>query len=284
MLHIFFLMPQAAGSKEKRKSPEALENHGSNYHQEELKDHAEEQKTKIESSKNVTQVTNTLSMFVVHIGLLRAVMENHNTTYFVPQVTLITIALVLQVWTGVLSLYISWLTSHYNNYDHDLASDYYRTLCPCKIEKRGFRQGLDHWIEHGIEARHNRRCCSCCSCSCNSRTLSSREEDTLTAHKMMTMKLLKLQLQSCGTDGEEDGEVRATEEQLKSLTEYTEKIQKHSILRRIAVVQYLLSALVFCITILNAFFTGLGFDEIVLRENDKMESVSPSITTTTTAE
>ncbi len=162
-------------------------------------------------AKDRAQLTATGAMSVVHVALLKEVLDKgkNNMRYFTITMTLICISLALQILAGALALIVSHLRSYYAKYKDDLIEDMFENLCCCKVistkgasSRKIARAQLMHYGEDMIDAStavvevgvspdgvtkrqeeadepaSTRLICCGCSCGGN-RTLSNYEYDIL---------------------------------------------------------------------------------------------------------
>ena len=191
--------------------------------------------------------------------MLKVILANRDTTYYNVQLVLIVSALVLQVWTGLLSMYIVWLRRYYVNNKEDLLSDCGKMCCPCKCKrKRLFANIEEGWMNNNVDQKDT----YCCPWKCKSNMFTSHEQEVMHAYELLTQRLLKVQLQHYKTKDKRE-EIRMLQNQEQILKAYLDELQVNCILRRSVFLQHLLSAIVFIVSIMNAVIIGLGIDEIV---------------------
>ncbi len=85
-------------------------------------------------AKDRAQLTATGAMSVVHVALLKEVLDKgkDNMRYFTVAISLICISLALQILAGILALVVSHLRSYYAKYKDDLIEDMFENLCCCR--------------------------------------------------------------------------------------------------------------------------------------------------------
>lgn len=86
-------------------------------------------------AKDRAQLTATGAMSVVHVALLKEVLDKgkDNMRYFSVTISLICISLALQIVAGILALVVSHLRSYYAKYKDDLIEDMFENLCCCSM-------------------------------------------------------------------------------------------------------------------------------------------------------
>ena len=159
-------------------------------------------------AKDRAQLTATGAMSVVHVALLKEVLDRgqDNMRYFSVTLSLIIISLALQIIAGIFALVVSHLRSYYAKYKDDLIEDMFENLCCCsvisnrpsssrKIAKARLNYGndvvdgmavVDGTVTESMKDRQEvddeatTTRFKCCGCYCDgNRTLSNYEYDIL---------------------------------------------------------------------------------------------------------
>jgi hypothetical protein len=86
-------------------------------------------------AKDRAQTTATTAMSVVHVALLKSVLDNgpDNQEYYIPLLVLIVVSLTLQVLVGGLSIYVAHIRSYHAKFSGSLCDDLWNNLCCCKV-------------------------------------------------------------------------------------------------------------------------------------------------------
>ena len=89
----------------------------------------------IAQAKDRAQLTATGAMSVIHVALLKEVLDEgkDKIRYFSVIISLICISLALQIMAGILALVVSHLRSYYAKHKDDLIEDMFENLCCCSV-------------------------------------------------------------------------------------------------------------------------------------------------------
>ena len=94
--------------------------------------------TYLEQAKDRAQITAATSMSIVHVALLKDTLDagRDNNPYYTWTLSLIITALAIQIFAGLLALYVALLRNYYKEYKEDFLGDCSKIFCPCKIRRR----------------------------------------------------------------------------------------------------------------------------------------------------
>ena len=101
--------------------------------------------TGIESAKDRAQITSSTAMSIVHVALLKNVLDagTENDRYYNYRVGFILAALILQIIAGFLALYVALLRNYFTKYRDDFLNDCFKICCPLDCRMKHKRQTIE---------------------------------------------------------------------------------------------------------------------------------------------
>lgn len=106
--------------------------------------------TSIEQAKDRAQITAATSMSIVHVAVLKDILDSgpEGNTYYTWVLAFTIAALSLQIISGIISLYIALLRYYYTEYSDDFLDDGCKTCCPfrCRRIKHNNCKNIDAWM------------------------------------------------------------------------------------------------------------------------------------------
>ena len=165
--------------------------------------------TGIESAKDRAQITSSTAMSIVHIALLKKVLEfgSENDKYYSYRLAFILTALILQVMAGFIALYIALLRNYYVKYWDDFLDDCSKICCPwsCRSEKKkkqkGRRMGHTSMMSslNLIDEEYQENNKTCCPFKCISRSYYAFEDEILAMYGDVTENAIRSEIDAANS-------------------------------------------------------------------------------------
>ena len=173
---------------------------------------AQKQTEVLSQAKDRAQVTATGAMSVVQVALLRQVIDSgpDNNRYYMTSIWLIAASLVCQVIAGIISIFVSNLSSYFEQFGGQPLKDCMTSLCCCKVVGKTKRKNRPKKFGLGfVEAEEKRLslidiedeqekhfCCPCCPCEITSEVMDKNEVHILRSYDDWTRQQTNLTLQT----------------------------------------------------------------------------------------
>ena len=166
--------------------------------------------TGIESAKDRAQITSSTAMSIVHIALLKNVLDfgSENDKYFHYRIGFILTALILQVIAGFIALYIALLRSYYTKYRDDFLNDCFKICCPwrCRATKKKSRnRKLAHASMTSSAKLMDQECQesdSCCPFECTTQSYYNFEYEILDMYDVVTENVIRSEVDAASSASE----------------------------------------------------------------------------------
>ena len=149
-------------------------------------------------------------MSVVQVALLRQVIDagEEKNKYYTVSIALIITALVLQIISGMISIFVSNMSSYFGQYGGNIMKDCCANLCCCTIIKkekrtRKRRFGLGYIEEtksltslDDVLNSKRPRLCPCCPCELTTDVMDNKEIEAIQAYDQWAKQQMKLSLKN----------------------------------------------------------------------------------------
>ena len=174
---------------------------------------AQKQTEVLSQAKDRAQLTATGAMSVIQVALLRQVIDSGNemNRYYTASIALIITALFLQIISGMISIFVSNMSSYFGQYGGNIMKDCCANLCCCTIIKkekrtRKRRFGLGYIeetkslasLDDVLDSKRPRLCPCCPKDGCELRTdvVDNKEIEAIQAYDQWAKQQMKLSLKN----------------------------------------------------------------------------------------